>query len=735
MSNETINEMFEDLDKAKLGYKDIINNIFKEGGALSQLKPGYKERPIQIEAATKLNESLYSLNEKAFIMEGECGTGKSFAYLLPILDKIARNGFNEKLVVVTSNISLQEQLAFRDVPFALDVIKKIHPETPSQFSGVLFKGRQNFLCNKKLKDLIADSYVDGYDIKGNEQFKDIVNWSYDTKEGDLTELSFVPNQDLLPNLVCLEADECIGTNKCECGSECYYAKHKSKIYSASVIITNYHMLFTDLNMDSGNLLPAYDYIVFDECHELADIYRDFKTESVSLATVRWLAKKTKEMLNKDKEVLGYYQGAVDLTKLLGFMDDFLIKIKNTYSTSKFDEVLLLDNLDLGKMPSNDSVLSELERLLTTHENIQENLEAKVQYLDEDVAEELQKALNISLGISRKIQALIATIKSFSPKYEVPDDKIEWIDIKHEKTGEHKVALSQKPLSVAQGMVDNFYTRETLKCVFASATISVGGSMDYFKSQVGLDLIDPKLSSSFIGGSPFNMKEQQLWYLPTNAVEGNKTVEFNQKLPVLVGETIKACRGGTLALFTSYKNMQDTYNNVRFDLPRGIRVLKQGDMPRMKLLEEFAQDENSVLFATRSFFTGVDVPGKALRCLIIDKFPFPQPTDPVQQKLSFQKDSFFKYSIPEMIITLKQAVGRGVRSVDDKCVICVLDNRMATARYKVRVSNSFNYDKTATRDLSVVEKFIDDYIGTENNFEEMTKNWYSDTDEYDDEMPF
>lgn len=702
---------------------EMINNIFKDGGVLSQLKPGYKERPIQIEAATKLHDSLVNCNEKAFVMEGECGTGKSFAYLLPILDRIAKNEFKEKLVIVTSNISLQEQLAFRDVPFALDVIKKLYPETPSNFNGVLFKGRQNFLCNKKVKDLIADSYVDGYDLSKKQQFHDVVNWYYDTKNGDLTELSFVPDQDLLSKIVCLEADECMGTKKCECGQECFYAKHKNRIYNANVIITNYHMLFTDLSMEGANLLPAYDYIVFDECHELADIYRDFKTEGLSLNTMRWIGKKTTEMLNKEKEMLGYYKNTVDTAKLLGYVDEFLTKVKQTYSTSKFDEILLIDNIDLNKMPDNSSIIDEIGKLIVSHENIQENLEAKIQYEDEDVSENLQKALNISTNITDKLNKLLGVFNSFAPGYEVTDNKIEWINIKTDGN----VSLNYKPLSVADDMVANFYKKENLKCIFTSATISVGGSMDYFKSQVGLDLINPEQSSSFIGGSPFNMKDQQLWYLPKNAVEGNKVAEFNQKLPVLVGETIKVCRGGVLALFTSYKNMQDTYDNIRFDLPRGIRIYKQGDMPRMKLLETFAEEENSVLFATRSFFTGVDVPGKSLRCVIIDKFPFPQPTDPVQQKLSFQQDSFFKHSIPQMIITLKQAVGRGVRSIDDKCVICILDNRMSTARYKVRISNSFNYEKTATRDLNVVEKFIDDYIGVQ---EDSYDSW-----EMGDDSPF
>ena len=128
------------------------------------------------------------------------------------------------------------------------------------------------------------------------------------------------------------------------------------------------------------------------------------------------------------------------------------------------------------------------------------------------------------------------------------------------------------------------------------------------------------------------------------------------------------------------------------------------MPRTKLIEAFKSDRDSILLGTRSFFTGVDVPGDALRAVIIDKFPFPQPTDPVQQKLKDRDNAFYKYSIPEMIITLKQAIGRGVRSVDDKCVVSILDGRMATAKYKGRINNSFNYKKTGTRNVEDLQKF-------------------------------
>jgi ATP-dependent DNA helicase DinG len=152
-----------------------------------------------------------------------------------------------------------------------------------------------------------------------------------------------------------------------------------------------------------------------------------------------------------------------------------------------------------------------------------------------------------------------------------------------------------------------------------------------------------------------------------------------------------------------RNMNSAYNELKWGL--NYKLLKQGMKPKMQLINDFKNDGNAVLFATKSFFTGVDIPGEALRCVVIDKFPFPSPADPIMQKLSQDPNSFFKYFIPIMVITLKQAVGRGVRSITDKCVIAVLDGRMSTARYKSRINNSFPYQKTGTRDLEEVRRFL------------------------------
>ena len=182
--------------------------------------------------------------------------------------------------------------------------------------------------------------------------------------------------------------------------------------------------------------------------------------------------------------------------------------------------------------------------------------------------------------------------------------------------------------------------------------------------------------------------------------------FEKTMTNQIEKIIKATGGGVLCLFTSNRNL----NLCKSELSKkhiNYKVYAQGDMGRNKLTELFKEDYNSNLLATKSFFTGIDIPGQSLRCIVIDKLPFTSPGDPVNQKLKMRPNYFGRYMLPQMIITLKQAVGRGVRSIDDKCVICILDERLSTATYKNKVLSSFKYKKNATRSLEKVKNFIAD----------------------------
>ena len=253
----------------------------------------------------------------------------------------------------------------------------------------------------------------------------------------------------------------------------------------------------------------------------------------------------------------------------------------------------------------------------------------------------------------------------------------------------------------------FLNSPKMRCIFTSATISSGNNFNYLKQSLGLDKIEKDRVAEYLGKSPFDLTNQELWYLPEDAVPANDK-RFLEVSLRQIEEIINATKGGVLVLFTSTNSMRECKKYLE---ERNIvgRVMMQGEMSKSKLLEEFKNDEDSNLLATKSFFTGVDIQGHALRCVIIDKLPFETPTEPIQQKLNEEKGAFFKYSLPSMIISLKQGVGRGIRTIDDKCVICILDQRIASAKYKETIFKSFKYKKTATRSLDEVRNFTRNYI--------------------------
>lgn len=695
--------------------KITMDDIFKEGGALNDFNPNYKERPMQIKGAKVISEGLsQSAN---VLLEGECGFGKSYAYLFPVLEEIANSGFLKSAVITTSGISLQEQLQTKDIPFAVKVMKSLHPEWPSDFTFTLLKGRQNFLCLEKVNKLGLDTMPKNM---VDSSYKGVYDFAHNTQTGDMSELEFIPDQEIIKNIACTQRGECLN-RECSFYDNCYYTKHKMLLSRSNVIITNYHMLFSDMKT-GGKILPQYEILVFDEAHEAANIFRDFDSSKVTVNTVMMLRNKASELNN----LTDSYKSLLDGDMFKDIIKDFEIAyadIEKMHSDltspklvySRTDLPNSFTELKEGMMKINDAIGSALTR----YEGIYNITKSSCGEDSEEVKEQskIGRVISTMESMCEDSLELICDLESILTN----DNNVVWIDKVNEQVG-----MSHKKVEVGNALNEAFFSRESLTTIFTSATISVAGSFEYIKDQLGLKS-STKPTLEFIGGSPFNLTEQQLWYLPPNPMDGNKFGFDNTIAPNMM-EIIESVGGGALCLFTSVKNMRNTFYELRRNLGSQYTIYVQGDMPKTKLIEKFKEDKNSVLLGTRSFFTGVDVPGDALRAVIIDKFPFPQPSDPVQQKLKDRDNSFYKYSIPEMIITLKQAIGRGVRSVDDKCVISILDGRMSTARYKGRINNSFDYKKTGTRNIEDLQKFRPVVeIGT--------NEWNDANGDYDDEMPF
>lgn len=660
-----------------------IDEIFAEDGPIKQLKPDYKSREPQIQMASRIHRGLQEPSN--IVIEGETGSGKSFAYLMPICNEIAQNP-NKKVVIATSGISLQEQLMYKDVPFAISVIENIYPDIRGEIKYALLKGRQNFLCNYKADNV---GLLDMNEAMLSPELKGLKKFAKKTKTGDFSELEFVPDYETLRQVACTDKGECLGSN-CEFAQECYYNKAKRKLMESNIIITNYHMLFSDIN-SGGRILPEYDIIVLDEAHETANIYREFDSKSCSLGAIQSIRNKASQAKNENKAV----EQRLDIEIFQDYIKAFEIlsaAILSKYPSLESPQIIT----DIEQIPK--GALAGLKEASSKVCNTALSLLDMFDCIDEDSSEEALRCK----GILQSLDSMCSDMHSFISDLDTlidDENNAVWIE-----SVNGTASINIKKVDTGSSIYNNLLSRPHLTSIFTSATITVAGSFDYIKKQVGIDL-SPKNCITYIGQSPFNLTEQQLWYLPDNAINGNDR-EFSKYAPTQIMDIIDQTRGGALCLFTSVKAMRDTADILKRYKGREYTIMVQGDAPRTKLIERFRDDKNSILLGTKSFFTGVDIQGDSLRCVIIDKFPFPQPTDPVQQKLMERDNSFYKYSIPEMIISLKQAVGRGVRSVDDKCVIAILDGRMSTAKYKARVNNSFGYKKTGTRDISKIGEFLE-----------------------------
>lgn len=666
-----------------------IEDIFAEDGAIADFKEGYKPRPAQIEASKRINEAIKGNNNA--IIEGGTGIGKSFAYLFPTLKNIAESNFKKKAVIVTSGISLQEQLVNKDLPFAVKVMSSLYPNWKKDFKFTLLKGKQNFICLEKAEEM-GLTYLPKTAI--SESFHEVHDFIRQTKTGDLSDMNTVLDREVLELVTCSKKSECKG-KECNLYNECYYTKHRKVIEESSIIVTNYHMLFSNIEV-GGAILPDYDILVFDEAHEAANIFRDFDSQKLSVNTILNIRNKVSELNNKTKE----FAKVLSNDTIKGYISDFELAFHELEDIYKdIYSPVTIDNEDM--LPDSIYELEEKIRpLFYTADELSCKLQDRCRAIDDKESDDYKKnseAARVLSVISELIYSIIDFIGNL--KYKIADDnEVVYVEILNET-----IYIGSKKIEIGETLNSELFESENLSCIFTSATMSVAGSFEYIKEQIGIKF-NSKKTIEFIANSPFDLTKQQLWYLPPNTCNGNEA-GFDSYAASNMAEIIDACNGGTLCLFTSIRSMRSARMYLDRELGDKYRILSQGDMPKSKLVKEFTEDKDSVLLGTKSFFTGIDVPGDSLRCVIIDKFPFAQPTDPVQQKLKLKPNSFYKYSIPDMIILLKQAVGRGVRSIDDKCVVCILDGRMSTAKYKARIFNSFGYKKTATRDVEDIKSFV------------------------------
>ncbi len=618
-----------------------MEEIFGQQGLIAKYHPNYEYRPGQITMAEAVLSAMNQGN--CLLSEAGTGTGKTLAYLVPALC------LNKRVIVSTATKNLQEQLYNKDIPFLEKMLGR-------KLRVTYLKGRSNYLCLYRLRRAEQNPILNG--LEELNIFDEIRRWSVETETGDRTELKDLPEDVNFWHHIDARSDICIG-QKCPDFDACFITKARQRAQEADIIIVNHHLFFADLalrNTNYGRILPDYSIVIFDEAHEIEEIAAEYFGTEVSNYTINDLIQDLQKLPITDHE------NATSLLKVLARLSDradnfwasFYRKTPEEGRYS-FDLDFFISEIDGVKKPTDvgenyialDSIL---ERLIATLLNLTDAPPER------DVLVRRAEELRFSLEY--------ITNKS-EPTY------VYW----YERRG-RGVFLQATPIDVSTILSEHLFSKVD-SVILTSATLTSADSFDFIRNRLGTGPAkEIKIDSHF------DYTTQALLYLPARMPDP-RSPNF---ITAVVDEIVKILaltKGRAFVLFTSSFQMREVYQRVQPLIP--FPTLIQGQGSKTSLLERFRKTSNCVLFAVASFWQGVDVQGEALSCVIIDKLPFAVPTDPVvsaRQKYIDEQggNSFFDYSVPQAIITLKQGLGRLIRSSEDRGVLSILDPRLRTKSY-------------------------------------------------------
>ena len=707
----------QDIDRIFLEEIDIENYFAKDGILAKEIK-GFEYREEQEEMAQYIQDAINE--DRKIIVEAGTGTGKTLAYLIPSIKWAVTN--KKKVIIATNTINLQEQLLLKDIPLAKSIIK-------DEFSYVLVKGRNNYVCKRLFNELVLGKSIDieTFSMEAREQIEYILKWGNKTKTGDKAELPFEVYPDVW-ELVQSTTELCLG-KKCPYRKECFYMKTRMEKMEADILISNHHVFFADLNVraetdfDSEYLiLPRYDMVIFDEAHNVESVARSYFSVEVSKISFTRLLNRIYQKKNKrkkEKSALIRVEDTVDEKNLED--SEQYIYLLNTLK----EEISILQNIgdeyfdEIRKIYETNTeapIKKSLNNFEMTKSRFLENLREKKDIFQGKLADFLNLMMSFNnvideekdknpevINFNNHLKMFKAYIDSFKFINSFEDDNyIYWLDINSKRTN---VILTATPLNIAQKLSTVLFDNLD-RLVFASATIVVNGNFDYFKKSLGLDEED---CIEAIIKSPFDYDEQMSVYIPSDIQDSENINAFVSDASKFILNILLKTNGKAFILFTSYTMLNQIYYSISKKLiDKGFEVFLHGDKPRSQIIKEFKEAENPILFGTTSFWEGVDVQGENLSNVIITKLPFLVPTDPVVSAISkkIEEDggnSFMDFQLPEAIIKFKQGVGRLIRKKTDSGNIFILDNRILKKRYGSLFINALPSQKN----IKILEK--DDII--------------------------
>lgn len=655
-----------------LAFKDRVVNMLGSNGVVSRALKNYEPRPQQIEMAQGICEAIES--GQHLLVEAGTGVGKSLAYLVPFIIYAVQN--DKRVVVSTNTKTLQQQLHEKDLPF-------LKHSLGIEFEYALCLGAENYLCIRRLKSEFNDDLFET--DAGRFDAKRIIEWSLKTDTGIKSELGFIPKDEAWDKLS-RESDLCLG-GKCLYKNECFYRNAKRRERAAHILITNHALFFTNLS-SGGVVLPEFHAVVFDESQTLEDVATSYLGYEITNTKIRYLFDSIYNP-RTEKGILLKFKNQRDKTNAV-----------NKYLEESRDAAMRFFE-DVGQRFGTNNEVKRIRTKNIIFNHLEEPLIGLIDSLKkllENVKTEEEEAL-----VKAYIKKCIALNAGLSFILGLADDNyVYWVEVV-KKRRLVRYSLFAAPVQIAEELSSRLFSR-IKPVILTSATLSTNNNFDFIRNRLGI-----KECRELLLGSPFDYEENVLLYLVKNIADpGDDPEKFQTQSLEHIKDLVDIMQGRTFILFTSYKMMRFVYDELKVNY-KDINLLKQGDLPRYELLDNFRHNMNSVLLGTNSFWQGVDVPGKALECVVITKLPFSVPDDPMTEaRKEFIEylggNSFLEYQVPQAIMMFKQGFGRLIRTKSDRGVVAVLDPRIRTRYYGKSFLNVLPKCRY-TSDIGEVKKFF------------------------------
>jgi ATP-dependent DNA helicase DinG len=677
--------------------RQALAGTLEPGGALERLVPWFEERPTQVGMLRAVCDAFNG--DGILAVEAGTGVGKSLAYLLPALAWAARNG--ERVVVSTNTINLQQQLMEKDIP----LVKRVLAPDGLDPRVALVKGRGNYLCLHRLAEAVEETTLFE---EPDSELAAIGDWAMTTTTGDRTDLSFYPSDETWFR-ICSEPDACLGL-RCSRREGCFVLRARREASAAVVLVANHHLLFADLafRMAGGGfedpaVLPPFRRVIFDEAHNVEKAATSFFSRSFNrFSLLRYLNRLHRRRKGR----------VVGLVPMLARISGHPLKGVPGLIGDVREAAERLDACCGDLMGEEGSFLLEpgtRDRFLEAAGGALADLSARIRELAESFTAALdqvrahgkEESENIAWECRVQLNRLseAAGVASRFREAEITGNEIYWMEALRgtrgqggaggASSGAREAARSAArlvitPLDIGPLMREAVY--EPLPTVvFTSATLTVAGSFAYWSRRIGLDARAGREVSTGVFPSPFDYRSNVLVGVPTDAPAPDAQ-GYRGFLARFLGEALAASRGGALVLFTSRALLREMHEAVAPGLAEsGLRILRQGEDDRARLLDRFREETSSVLFATDSFWEGVDAPGDTLHMVVLCRLPFRVPSEPVLKARmaaieAAGGNSFAELSLPDAVVRMRQGFGRLMRRRDDQGVVLVLDSRIVTKRY-------------------------------------------------------